>query len=90
MVLDRRGQQVNEEPGDRRREEAEELRGRIEQLTQRLAQVEERLPRLMIARETVDEVLGEAGAASPAAMPDGAVPSRFGHLSPIGVLAVPP
>jgi hypothetical protein len=47
---------------------------------------------VVIARETVDEVLNEADAeASPAAaMPEGAVPSRFGHLSPIGVLAVPP
>jgi hypothetical protein len=74
------------------REEAEELRGRIGQLTERLAGVEERLSRLVIARETVDEVLSEAGAkASPAAaMAEGAVPSRFGHLSPIGVLAVPP
>jgi len=36
-------------------------------------------------------VLNEAGVeASPAATPDGAVPSRSGHLSPIGVLAVPP
>ncbi len=45
----------------------------------------------MIARETVDEVLSEAGAqASPAVMPDGAVASRSGHLSRTGVLAVPP
>jgi hypothetical protein len=76
------------------REEAEDLRGRIGQLTERLAQVEERLSRLVIARETVDEVLSEAGAdhvvASPAAMPDGAVGSRFGQLPPAGVLAVPP
>ena len=73
------------------REEAEELRGRIAQLTERLAGVEERLSRLVITRETVDEVLSEAGPdASPAAMPEEMVPSRFGHLSPIGVLAVPP
>ena len=45
----------------------------------------------MIARETVDEVLSEAGAeASPAAVPDGVVPSRSGHLSAVGVLSVPP
>ncbi len=71
--------------------EAEELRGQIAELTERLAGVEERLSRLVIARETVDEVLSEAGAqASPAAMPERTGPSRSGHLSPIGVLAVPP
>ena len=42
------------------RAEAEGLRGQIAQLTERLAGVEERLSRLVIARETVDEVLGEA------------------------------
>jgi len=73
------------------REEAEELRGQIAQLTERLAGVEERLSRLVIARETVDEVLSEAGAeASSVGMPEGRLPSRSGHLSPIGVLAVPP
>jgi chromosome segregation ATPase len=73
------------------REEAEGLRGQIAQLTERLAGVEERLSRLVITRETVDEVLSEAGAeASSAVMPGGAVASRSGHLSPIGVLAVPP
>jgi hypothetical protein len=73
------------------RAEAEGLRGQIAQLTERLAGVEERLSRLVIARETVDEVLSEAGAAaSSAVMPDGAAASRSGHLSPAGVLAVPP
>ena len=73
------------------REETEELRERIAQLTERLAGVEERLSRLVIARETVDEVLGEAGAeASSAVMPDGAAASRSGHLPAAGVLAVPP
>src|SRR5258708_31169304 len=73
------------------REETEEVRGRIARLAERLAGVEERLSRLVIARETVDEVLSEAGAvASPAAVPDGAAPSRSGHLSAVGVLAVPP
>jgi hypothetical protein len=43
------------------RAEAVELRGRIAELAERLAGVEERLSRLVIARETVDEVLGEAG-----------------------------
>src|SRR5258708_22089999 len=57
------------------REEAEELRGRIAQLAERLAGVEERLSRLVIARETVDEVLSEAGAgASPAGAGRGGPP----------------
>src|SRR5260370_2419200 len=74
------------------REEAEELRGRIAQLAERLAGVEERLSRLVIARETVEEVLNGSGAeATPATvMPDGVAPSRSGHLSAVGVLAVPP
>ena len=74
------------------RAEAEQLRGQIAELAERLAGVEERLSRLVIARETVDEVLSEAGAeAAPATvMPDGAVASRPGHLSAVGVLAVPP
>jgi cell division septum initiation protein DivIVA len=56
------------------REEAEELRGRIAELAERLAGVEERLSRLVIARETVDEVLSEAGAdVSPAAEPEACV-----------------
>ena len=71
------------------RAEAEELRGQIAQLTERLAGVEERLSRLVITRETVDEVLNGAGSEA-AAPPDGAAPSRVGNLSPAGVLAVPP
>src|SRR5258708_10102739 len=43
------------------REEAEELRGRIVQLAERLAGVEDWLSRLVVARETVGEVLSEAG-----------------------------
>jgi hypothetical protein len=73
------------------REEAEELRGQIAELAERLAGVEERMSRLVITRETVDEVLSEAGVeASPAAVADGAVPSRSGQLPAAGVLAVPP
>jgi len=73
------------------RAEAEGLRGQIAQLTERLADVEERLSRLAITRETVDEVLNGSGTeASSAVMPDGAAPSRSGHLSAVGVLAVPP
>src|SRR5215470_1920625 len=72
------------------RAEADELRGRIAELTERLAGVEERLSRLVIARETVDEVLSEAGAeAALAAVPQETAGSRFGHLSPAGVLSVP-
>jgi hypothetical protein len=74
------------------RDEAEELRGRIAQLAERLAGVEERLSRLVIARETVQEVLSGSGEqASPATvMPDGAAAARSGQLSAVGVLAVPP
>jgi hypothetical protein len=73
------------------REEAEELRGQIAQLTERLAEAEDRLSRLVIARETVDEVLSEAGPqASPAAVPEETGPSRPGHLPAGGVLMVPP
>ncbi len=66
------------------RAEAEELRGRIAELAERLAGVEERLSRLVITREMVDEVLGEAGAGVPPAAEPGA-----GHSPAIGVLAVP-
>ena len=73
------------------RAEAEELRGQIARLSERLVRAEERLSRLVITRETVDEVLSEAGPeASPAVMADGTVPSRSGHLPAAGVLAVPP
>jgi cell division septum initiation protein DivIVA len=71
------------------REEAEELRGQIAQLTERLAQADERLSRLVIARETVEEVLNGAGPEA-AVTPDGAAASRSGHLPAVGVLAVPP
>ena len=68
------------------RAEAEELRGRIAELAERLAGVEERLSRLVITREMVDEVLGEAGAD----VPPTAEPEAAGHSPAIGVLAVPP
>ena len=70
------------------RAEAEELRGQIAQLTERLARAEERLSRLVITRETVDEVLSEAD--TQAAPPEETAGSRFGHLPPTGVLSVPP
>jgi chromosome segregation ATPase len=74
------------------RAEAEELRGRIAQLTECLAGAEERLSRLVITRETVEEVLNGSGeqAAPDPVMPDGVAAPRSGHLSPVGVLAVPP
>jgi hypothetical protein len=74
------------------REEAEELRGRIAQLTGRLAGAGERLSRLVITRETVEEVVNGSGvgAAPATVMPDGAALPRSGHLSAVGVLAVPP
>ena len=71
--------------------EAEELRGRIAELAECLAGVEERLSRLVIARETVDEVLSEAGVnVSPAAEPGVTRPPGPGRSPVIGVLAVPP
>src|SRR6266478_5119065 len=72
------------------RAEAEELRGRIAELAERLAGVEERLSRLVIARETVDEVLSEAGVnVSAAAEPAVTRPPGPGRWPVIGVLAVP-
>jgi cell division septum initiation protein DivIVA len=71
------------------RAEVEELRGRIAELTEQLAQADERLSRLVITRQTVDEVLSEAGA-------DSAAPSAAGVAAPprrspvIGVVTVPP
>jgi cell division septum initiation protein DivIVA len=66
------------------RVEAEELRARIAELTERLAGAEERLARPVITRETVEEVLGAAGAeASP-------VPAQSGRPPVIGVVKVPP
>ncbi len=44
------------------RAEAEELRERIAKLAEKLAQAEERLSRLVITRETVEEVLDGAAA----------------------------
>jgi hypothetical protein len=72
------------------RKKADELREEIAKLAERLAGVEERLSRLVIARETVEEVLDEADGEVPAEAADPVVSSPFGHLSPIGVLTVPP
>lgn len=71
------------------RAEVEELRGRIAELTGQLARAEEGLARLVITRQTVDEVLSEAGAdAAPAAEQGGAAPPRRSPV--IGVVTVPP
>jgi hypothetical protein len=73
------------------RAEAVELRGRIAELAERLAGVEERLSRLVITRETVDEVLSGAGAdVPPSAGPEETVRPGAGHSPVMGVVAVPP
>lgn len=77
------------------RAEAEELRGRIAELAGQLAQAEERLSRLVVTRETVEEVLDGAGVeiapVSPAAeQPEGAVLPGPGRSPVIGVVTVPP
>jgi hypothetical protein len=76
------------------RAEAEELRGRIAELTERLAGAEGRLARLVITRETVNEVLAavseEASPASAAEQPGMAVPAVPGRSPVIGVVKVPP
>jgi hypothetical protein len=73
------------------RAEAEELRGQIAELAERLARAEERLSRLVITQATVEEVLGAAAEAPPAAgQPEGAVPAGSGRSPVIGVVSVPP
>ena len=71
---------------------AEELRRRIAELAEQLAQAEERLSRLVIARETVEEVLdGAATEVAPAAeQPEGTVLPGPGRSPVIGVVTVPP
>ena len=71
------------------RAEAEELRGRIAEPTERLARAEERLSRLVITRETVDEVLSEAGADAPPAV-ERELTTRPRRSPVIGVVMVPP
>ena len=71
------------------RAEAEEVRGRISVLAEQLAWAEERLSRLVITRQTVDEVLSEAGADAPPAAERGVAPPP--QRSPvIGLVTVPP
>ena len=73
------------------RQEADELRGEIARLNERLARAEETLSRLEITRETVTEILGDAGAGQ-AAEAAGPVPagSRPAGGPPIGAVTVPP
>ena len=71
------------------RADAEELRRRIAELTERLAWAEERLSRLVIARETVDEVLSEAGADAPPAV-ERELTTRPRRSPVIGVVMMPP
>jgi hypothetical protein len=72
------------------RAEAEELRGRIAELGERLAQAEEQVSRLVITRETVEEVPGATAEASPAAGRPAVLVPGSGRSPVIGVLAVPP
>lgn len=70
------------------RAEAEELRGQIAELAERLAQVEERVSRLVITRQTVDEVLSGDVPVPPSAEQEVTAPR---YRSPvIGVVTVPP
>jgi uncharacterized coiled-coil protein SlyX len=70
------------------RAEAEELRGQIAELTERLARAEERLSRLVVTRETVEEVLGSAAEVPPvspaAGQPAGALRTRAVARFPAG------
>jgi hypothetical protein len=68
------------------RQEADELRSEIARLSERLARAEEALARLEVTRETVTEILGDAGAGQ-AAGAAGPVPAGG---SPIGAVTVPP
>ena len=76
------------------RAEAEELRGQIAELTERLAMTEERLARLVITRETVEDVLAapvrDASPVPAAGQPAGAAPAGSGRSPVIGVVKVPP
>jgi hypothetical protein len=77
------------------RAEAEELRGRIAELAERLAEVEEWLSRLVITRETVEEVLRAAAETSQVPPPAAGqanemVPAGSGRPPAIGAVAVPP
>jgi hypothetical protein len=77
------------------RAEVEELRGRMAELAERLAQAEERLSRLVITRETVEEVLDSAATeiapvSSAAEQLGGTALPGPGRSPVIGVVAVPP
>jgi hypothetical protein len=77
------------------RREAGELRSEIARLNERLARAEEALARLEVTRETVTEILGDAGVGHPAGQAAGAadpVPagSRLAGGPPAGAVTVPP
>jgi cell division septum initiation protein DivIVA len=77
------------------RAEAEELRRRIAELAEQLARAEERLSRLVITRETVEEVLDSAATERapvlPAAgQPEGTALRRPGRPPVTGAVTVPP
>jgi chromosome segregation ATPase len=72
--------------------EAEELRRRIAELAEQLARAEERLSRVVIARETVEEVLDSAATEIAPVSPAVVQPALPGPgRSPVaGVVTVPP
>jgi hypothetical protein len=76
------------------RSRLDELRRQIELLAEQVAEAEERLSRLLITRETVEEVLAESGTtAVPDSVADtgtGGDPTGAGYGPVIGVLTVPP
>jgi hypothetical protein len=72
------------------RAEAEELRGRIAELTERLAVAEERLARLVITRETVEDVLAAPVRDASPGPGAGVVPAGSVRSPVIGVVKVPP
>jgi hypothetical protein len=73
------------------RQRVEEVRVQISELTARLETEEDRLSRLVIARETVEEILGEAVQLVEGSSDDGAGVADAGadaEASPIGVMTV--
>jgi chromosome segregation ATPase len=74
------------------RQRIDEVRDQITELTTRLEAEEDRLSRLVIARETVEEILGEAVQLVEESSDDGAGVADTGadaEASPIGVTTVP-
>jgi hypothetical protein len=84
------------------RKRIEEIRERIERLRENLTAEEQALSRLVVTRETVQEILGEAAGERPPADVDAGIAGSVGGLegasaaaavtsggSPIGVVTVP-